>query len=97
MSKWTNDLPDEAGKYWFYGEPNRGSMGCDFGDEAIKITPELYSVDITKTSNSFMLVVDGGFMSKRKFDKSIMKIGWIGYWQKIEHIKLPDDNLRIFG
>lgn len=92
---WSNEFPTESGNYWFYGDPYRGQMGKDFfeGAEIEKNNIRLYYVNI---KGSFA-ICDGHLWKVTKFNKEKIKAGYLGYWAKVESIKLPNDTLNLFG
>ncbi len=49
--QWTEEVPTEPGKYWFYGKRFRGSASI-----------EMYFVKVRGTRNSLAFVADGAFI-----------------------------------
>jgi hypothetical protein len=96
--KWSSTAPDTEGIYWFYGDPFMGSMGIDFRDDAPKIKPELYLVEIREISNGFLAVTKGNIISLRKFNKKdkFYREGYVGYWAEAELPENPPDPEKLF-
>ncbi len=90
--KWTDEFPTESGWYWFHGELHMGDMGGDYDDDYIH-TPETTLVEVTHN----MVVAEGHFVSRKKFDKEAHRPGWLGYWAKATLPCAPYDGNNYFN
>jgi len=91
--KWCNKFPANAGYYWFYGDPDFGSMGSDYSDNP-EVDEKLYFVEVRKVNNGWFVVADGRFLPDKPFKKSSQKPGYLGFWKNCE---LPETDLDVKG
>jgi len=98
-TKWTTEIPTEPGKYWFYGDPHYGGMGCDFKEDAV-IDPrdiKMYLTSIRKIANGIMIVTDGNFIQPTPFNKEKQQVGLLGYWKPATLPESPKDVFELFS
>ena len=88
---WTTEASNMPGFYWFYGNPYLGQMGIDFRDNAPPIIPKMDLIEVHPLSTGKIGATEGQFVYLRKFDKSIIKQGYIGYWKQAELPTAPMD------
>ena len=83
---WSEDPPQEPGRYWFYGEAWMGEMGEHFLPN-YQPKYSLRMVEVHQASNALIAVVAGTFMPLKKWNGKTR--GYLGFWQKIQEPELP--------
>lgn len=78
--EWFDDVPKEPGYYWFYGEPQWGSMGGHYTG-AFQPKNRLMLVEVKKISNGVIAVGDGRFLRLHKWDEK--SEGFLGRWAQV--------------
>lgn len=91
--EFTTEFPTVPGDYWFYGDANHGSMGCNYFDESHehygppKI--EFSIVHVVRISNGLMVYCGSEFIYNRKFSKENHIDGYYGKFS-VEPVVYPD-------
>ena len=97
MNDWTSEIPDEVGHYWFYGNPYMGGMGIDFREDSPPVEAKMHLVEVYAISNGLMAVTEGQVIPLRKFVKTNMREGVVGYWKRARLPVAPKDRERLFA
>lgn len=85
---WRQEFPEKPGKYWFYGNPDHGQMGCDYRADHPPIKPRLHIIDVHPN----VATVDGSrFMSNREFDGT--RPVWRGYFMFNSKFPFPPQDV----
>lgn len=93
---WSILPPTEPGHYWFYGDPEMGTMGCDYDEDPEPIKAKMYLIEIWKTGGGSLVATgDGRFLTLNQFDKLKKRSGYVGYWRKAD-INPPTDFMGVF-
>jgi len=93
---WSAEIPNESGKFWFYGDPFKGINGFMVRNQH-QSQNKLYMVDVIKNKYNLLIIVDGKTITANIYNQEQEKQGVVGYFKKAVVPDVPDDFLNMFS